>query len=62
MSIGEKAIIVAAKALAATALDLFSDQSLIEDARQDFEERKKGYDFRLLLPKERKPPVFPRPE
>lgn len=61
MSIGEKAIAVAAKGLAGTALDLFLDPHLIEAAWTDFRERKKNYDYRLLLPENRKPPVFPRP-
>ncbi|MFQ5737931.1 MAG: amidohydrolase [Acidobacteriota bacterium] len=60
-SIGQKAIAVAAKALAASALDLLQSPSLIEAARRDFQERKKGYDYRLLLPPHRRPPVFPQP-
>ncbi len=59
MSIGQKAIAVAAKTLASTAIDLLKDPRLVEAAKKDFEERKKGYNFRLLLPPDRKPPVFP---
>ncbi len=57
MSIGQKAIAVAAKTLAATAIDLFKDPRLVDAAKKDFEERKKGYNYRLLLPPNRKPPV-----
>jgi len=58
MSIGQKTIAVAAKTLAATAIDLLKDPRLVEAARKDFEERRKGYSFRLLVPANRKPPIF----
>ncbi len=58
MSIGQKAIAVAAKTLAGTAIDLFKDPPLVEAAKKDFQERKKGYNFRLLTPTNRKAPVF----
>ncbi len=58
MSIGQKTIVVAAKALTATALDLLRNPALVEAAKKDFAERKKGYAYRLLLPPNRKPPVF----
>lgn len=58
MSIGQKSIAVAAKALAATAIDLFRNPALVEAAKKDFEDRKKGYNYRLLLPPKRKPPLF----
>ena len=44
MSIGKKGMMVASKTLTATAIDLFSDISLIEKAKFEFEERR-GSDF-----------------
>lgn len=44
MTIGKKGMVVAAKTLTATAIDLFSDNSLIEKARAEFNERR-GVDF-----------------
>ena len=58
MSIGQKAIDVAAKTLAGTAIDLFKNPALVEASKKDFQERKKGYNYRLLLPPNRKAPVF----
>lgn len=43
-TIGKKGMIVAAKTLTATAIDLFSDSNLIEQAKAEFEERR-GKDF-----------------
>ncbi|WP_350287051.1 amidohydrolase [uncultured Croceitalea sp.] len=43
-SIGKKGMMVAAKTLTATAIDLFSDKKLIERAKAEFEERR-GSDF-----------------
>jgi len=57
MSIGQKGMMVAAKTLAATAIDLFKNPAMVEAARKDFEERKKGHSFRLLTPPNRKPPT-----
>lgn len=61
MSIGREAIPVSAKTLAATAIDLFDDPALIEEAKNDFIERKKGYEYNLLTPPNRKSPVFQQP-
>jgi aminobenzoyl-glutamate utilization protein B len=56
---GLKAMPIAAKALAATAIDLFTDPALREAARRDFEGRTKGNSFTLLTPPNRKPPNYP---
>ncbi len=54
-SIGYKGMMVAAKTLALTAIDLFEDPQLITKARQEFEERR-GEDFRYeALLGDRKP-------
>ena len=57
ISIGQKGMMVAAKTLAATAIDLFKNPSLVEVAKKDFEERKKGHEFHVLTTPNRKPPV-----
>ena len=56
MSIGQKGMMVAAKTLAATAIDLFKNSSLIQAAKKELEERRKGHSFHLLTPPNRKPP------
>ena len=43
-SIGHKGMVVAAKTLAATALDLFTNEELINKAKIEFDERR-GADF-----------------
>jgi aminobenzoyl-glutamate utilization protein B len=58
MAIGRTAMPVAAKTLAATAIDLFRDPVLIETAKKDFQNRRTGYEYRLLTPANRKPPVY----
>lgn len=50
MSIGQKGMIVAAKTLAITALDLYTDQSLIDKARAEWtEKRGEGFKYEALL-------------
>ena len=58
MSIGQKGMMVGAKTLAATAIDMFKNPSIVEAAKKDLEERKKGHPFRLLTPPNRKPPIY----
>ena len=59
MSIGQKGMMVAAKTLAATAIDLFKNPSIVEAAKRDFEERRKGHPLHQLTPPNRKPPIVP---
>ena len=55
MSIGQKGMIVAAKTLACTALDLFKDQTIIEKAKAEFIQ-KRGVNFKYeALLGDRKP-------
>ena len=57
MSIGEKGMIVAAKALAVTAVDLFTDDDLLSAAKAEYAERV-GSDFRYVsLVGDRPPPL-----
>ncbi len=56
MSIGEKAMLVAAKTLAATALELLTDPALLEEAREAFHEVRHSQTFTSLLPPDARPP------
>lgn len=57
LPIGQRAMIVAAKTLAASAIDLFKDPTLLEAAKKDFAERSRGYTYRPIAPPNRKPPL-----
>ena len=57
MSIGQKGMIVAAKALAATGADLFSDRQLILDAKADFQRQLAGKSYESVIPAGQKPPL-----
>ncbi len=55
-------MLVAAKTLAATAIDWFKSPSMVETAKKDLEEHKKGHPFRLLTPLNRRPPIVAEAE
>jgi aminobenzoyl-glutamate utilization protein B len=55
-SIGEKGMMVAAKALAATAIDLFTTPALIEKARADFKAIRTPLNYITLIPEGQKAP------
>jgi aminobenzoyl-glutamate utilization protein B len=57
MSIGQKGMIVAAKALAETGADLFSDRRLVSDAKADFQRQMEGKTYQSVIPAGRKPPL-----
>jgi aminobenzoyl-glutamate utilization protein B len=57
MSIGRKGMIVAAKVLALSALDLMTDPREIAAAKQSFAERKGKQEYRSRLPVGQKPPL-----
>lgn len=57
MSIGQKGMIVAAKALAATGADLFSDRQLVLDAKADFRHQMDGKTYQSVIPAGQKPPL-----
>ena len=54
--IGHKGLLVAAKTLALSALDLLQDPQALKDARVDFQERMKGRDYTTKIPKGQKAP------
>ena len=56
-SIGRKGMVVAAKTLALSAVDLMQDAKLIEAARADFHKRRAGHDYRSRIPANQKPPL-----
>ncbi len=62
MSIGQKGMLVAAKALAITGADLFSNPQLVKDAKADFERQMQGKTYRSEIPPGRKPPLNYRDE
>ncbi|MEO8596965.1 MAG: amidohydrolase [Candidatus Solibacter sp.] len=57
MSIGRKGMLVAAKALALTGMDLFSDPAQVAAAKASFEKRRAGFEYRSRIPMDHKPPL-----
>ena len=56
-SIGRKGMVVAAKTLALTAVDLLTDPKLVAAARASFDKRRSGGDYRSRIPADHKPPL-----
>jgi aminobenzoyl-glutamate utilization protein B len=54
-SVGRKGMVVAAKTLAQSAAELFTDPSLVRQARADWEKRLQGRTYRSLIPADKKP-------
>jgi aminobenzoyl-glutamate utilization protein B len=54
--IGHKGMLVAAKVLALTAVDLFQEPKLLVEAKADFHERMKGRKYTTRIPKDQKAP------
>jgi len=57
MSIGRKGMVVAAKTLALTAVDLFTESGRVEAARASFNKRRAGHEYRSRIPANQKPPL-----
>jgi aminobenzoyl-glutamate utilization protein B len=57
MSIGQKGMVVAAKALAITGADLFADARLVADAKADFRKQLDGATYQSVIPEFQKPPL-----
>jgi aminobenzoyl-glutamate utilization protein B len=57
MSIGRKGMVVAAKTLALSAMDLFADPANVRAARESFEKRRAGYEYRSRVPADHKAPL-----
>lgn len=60
MSIGRKGMLVAAKTLALSAHDLFTDPEQIRAARASFDKRRAGHEYRSRVPADQKPPLHYR--
>ena len=57
MSIGRKGMVVAAKTLALSAMDLFTDPQQVAAAKASFEQRRAGVEYRSRIPADHKPPL-----
>jgi aminobenzoyl-glutamate utilization protein B len=57
MSIGRKGMLVAAKTLALTAYDLYTDPAQLQAARASFDKRRGGHEYRSRVPQDQKPPL-----
>lgn len=57
MSIGQKGMVIAAKTLAATGADLFSDRQLVLNAKSDFQRQMEGKTYQPVIPAGQKPPL-----
>ena len=57
MTIGRKGMLVAAKTLALSALDLLTSPSEIAAARASFDKRRAGHEYRSRVPADQKPPL-----
>ncbi len=56
-SIGRKGMVVAAKTLTLSAVELFQNQALIEAAKADFNKRRAGFEYRSRIPANQKAPL-----
>jgi aminobenzoyl-glutamate utilization protein B len=57
MSIGQKGMLTAAKAIALTAADLFASPKLVADAKADFQRQLAGKSYQSGIPAGQKPPL-----
>ncbi|MCE5249699.1 amidohydrolase [bacterium] len=56
-SVGYKGMIVAAKTLAASGIELIMDAKIVEQAQKEFREKTKDFTYKNALPPDQKPPV-----
>ena len=57
MSVGQRAMVVAAKAIALTAADLFTQPQLVKNAKADFDAKMKGKTYSSQIPQGQKAPL-----
>lgn len=57
MSIGRKGMVVAAKSLVLTGMDLFTDPAQVAAAKASFEKRRAGFEYRSRIPADHQPPM-----
>lgn len=60
MSIGNKAMITAAKVMAASGIDFLTHPGIIKKMREEWMERKEGKEYKSPLPVDLEPPVKPK--
>jgi aminobenzoyl-glutamate utilization protein B len=56
-SIGQQGMVIAAKAIALTAIDLFTDPALVQAAKDDFRKQTAGKSYYTAIPAQQKPPI-----
>jgi aminobenzoyl-glutamate utilization protein B len=56
-TIGRKGMVNAAKVLALTAADLFTQPEQVSSARENFEKQRAGKEYRSRIPSDQKPPI-----
>lgn len=57
MTIGQKGMVIAAKALGLSGVDLLTSYSFLEEAQKEFKERMKGKTYAPAIPGDQKPPL-----
>jgi aminobenzoyl-glutamate utilization protein B len=57
MTIGRKGMVVAAKGLALSAMDLFTTPTLVDAAKTSFAKRRAGFEYSSRVPADHKPPL-----
>jgi len=62
MSIGQQGMVIAAKAIALTAIDLFTDPALVQAAKDDFKKQTAGKSYYTAIPPQQKPIINYRNE
>ena len=62
MSIGQQGMVVAAKAIARTGLDLLTDSRLVQAAKDDFKKQTASRSYYTAIPADQKPPLNYRSE
>ncbi len=55
MEIGRRGMVVAAKTLALSGIELLTNPRLVKEAREDFERRRAGFEYRSRIPADQKP-------
>lgn len=56
-SIGHKGMFLAAKVMAATAIDILLDEKILLEMKKEFREELKGYIYKCGIPPNKKPPI-----
>ena len=55
--IGYKGMLLAAKVMTATALDLFRSPEYLKEMKKEFDEKRKGYTYKSGISPDQKPPI-----